>query len=34
MGVFSGGEMMEEVGVDGASVGWTNSVKSVEDVVW
>jgi hypothetical protein len=32
-GVFRG-EMMEEVGVEGALVGWTNSVKAGEDIVW
>ena len=34
VGVLSGTEVMEAVGDFGGVVGWTNSVKPVEDIVW
>ena len=33
-GVLTGTEVMEGVGDFGGVVGWTNSVKPVEDIVW
>ena len=33
-GVLLGTEVMEGVGDFGGVVGWTNSVKPVEDIMW
>ena len=33
-GVLLGNEEMEGVGDFGGVVGWTNSVKPVEDIMW